>query len=287
MGMEVRETGETGTIFAAVLDRLPKAGSAAWNLRLGVEAVLGTFTSLYVALWLNIPEAGLVAVALAAGALSPRVNTILAINRSRIWAEKGSGRKANLESTLSGICLFFGMFLVFLVIALITDTSGLREHFSFILKETQFDAGLTPERFSLGISVFQHNLIVLIAFVVLAFLYRSFGTMIALGWNASAWAITLVLLASVGVKEASSPTLYGLLVVVAILPHLVLEAVAYVVGALAAIFLSRGITLYGWMDPRLRRVLVAVVVLGVLSLVLLVVAGLVEINYAPRILRLL
>ena len=71
------------------------------------------------------------------------------------------------------------------------------------------------------------------------------------------------------------------------MPHLVVEAAAYVVGALSAIFLSRGVTLYGVTDPRLRRVLVAVLVLAVFSVVLLLLAGLREINYAPRILRFL
>ena len=71
------------------------------------------------------------------------------------------------------------------------------------------------------------------------------------------------------------------------MPHLVVEAAAYVVGALSAIFLSRGVTLYGVTDPRLRRVLVAVLVLAVFSVVLLLLAGLRETNYAPRILRFL
>jgi hypothetical protein len=181
------------------------------------------------------------------------------------------------------------MFLGFSVVGILTDNAAMETHFQFILKETQVDANfvLTPERFSLGASVFVHNVAVLSAFAVLAFLYRSLGTMIALGWNASVWAITLVLFIGASGQQDANTVVYGLLVIIAIIPHLVTEAAAYVAGALSAIFLSRGITVYGLSDPRLVRVLIAVVVLAVASVALLGMGALLEHYYAPAILRLI
>jgi uncharacterized membrane protein SpoIIM required for sporulation len=62
----------------------------------------------------------------------------------------------------------------------------------------------------------------------------------------------------------------------AVLPHLVLEASAYVTASLASIFLSRGMFLYAYDDPRLRRVAGAAGRMLGLAVGLLVTAALVE-----------
>jgi hypothetical protein len=278
---------EPGSIFAAVLDLIPISGSAVWNLRSGLEAVLITLVSVYVVQGINVPESGMVGLALASAAMVPRFNVILATNRERIWSRKSTGNKANIQSALSGMSVFAGMFIGFLIIAAVSDYATLKESFGFILRETGIEPGevLSPERFTQGYTVTGHNLFILGAFGILSLLYRSLGTMIALGWNASVWAITLVLFIKSGSGGDTSQLLYALIVIVAVLPHLVVEAFGYVVGALCGVFLSRGVTIYEYSDPRLRRVLKAVVILALVSVLLIVVGGLIESNYAPLILR--
>ena len=111
--------------------------------------------------------------------------------------------------------------------------------------------------------------------------------MIALGWNACAWAMTLVLIIGASSQHDAHPFAYALLVIVAIIPHLLTEAAAYVVGALAAIFLSRGVTVYQLSDRRLLRVLTAVVVLATTAVALLGVGAILEHYYAPAIIKLI
>ena len=289
MTLEPDGRGEPGSFLAAILNMLGEPREGIWNLLIGIEAAIIAILSVYIVRGLNVPESGLVAMALASAAMIPRFNSILAINRRRIWSEEGSGRRVNARSIVAGLSVFLGMFLGFSVVGILTDNAAMETHFQFILKETQVDANfvLTPERFSLGASVFVHNVAVLSAFAVLAFLYRSLGTMIALGWNASVWAITLVLFIGASGQQDANTVVYGLLVIIAIIPHLVTEAAAYVAGALSAIFLSRGITVYGLSDPRLVRVLIAVVVLAVASVALLGMGALLEHYYAPAILRLI
>lgn len=281
--------GEPGNIFAATLNTLGQPREAVWNLIIGLEAAIIVILSVYIIRGINVPESGLVAVALASAAMIPRFNTILAVNRQRIWLEPGSGRRVNAKSIMSGLSIFLGMFLGFLVVGIITNYASIENHFRFILMETQVDADLvlSPDRFSLGASLFTHNLTVLVAFAVLAFLYRSLGTMIALGWNASVWAITLVLFIGASGQQDAHPAVYGLLVIVAIIPHLFSEAAAYVAVSLSAIFLSRGVTLYGVSDPRLMRVLIAVVVLAAASVALLAIGAVLEHYYAPAVLKLI
>jgi len=279
---------ESGNIFAGVLDLISLPENVAWNLRVGVEGVLITLVSVYVVRGINIPEAGLVGMSLASAAMVPRFNTILATNRERIWAAPSTGRTANTQSAISGMSIFGGMFLGFLIMGIFADSGGFKGDFAFILKETGFKPGdiLSPERFAMGYEVIIHNLFVLVAFAILALLYRSLGTMIALGWNASVWAITLVLFIQGGSGGDTSQFLHTVIVIVAIMPHLIMEAFGYVIGALSGVFLSRGIIKYEYSDPRLRRVLTAVLVLAGISIVLIIAGGLMEINYAPRVLGL-
>ena len=280
---------DPGNLLATILARFGRPREGPWDLLIGVEATIITVLSVYLIRGLNVREAGLFAVMLASAAMIPKFNTILAINRERIWAEQGSGRRANAKSIISGLSIFVGMFLGFLVVGILTNDTTLEEHFQFILQEAQIDADivLSPERFSLGPSIFVHNLMVMIAFAALAFLYRSLGAMIALGWNASVWAITLVLFVGSGSQMDVHPVTYALLVIVAIIPHLLLEAAAYITGSLSATFLSSGVTRYKVSDPRLKRVLVAVLVLASLSVGLLAVGAVLEHYYAPAILELI
>jgi hypothetical protein len=106
--------------------------------------------------------------------------------------------------------------------------------------------------------------------------------MFALGWNAGVWGVTIVLFMGGGSETGLSPFIYGVAILIAILPHLLTEAASYLVGALAAIFLSRGISLYTIGDTRLNRVLAAVSVLALLSLALLASGAVLE-NYVPRL----
>ena len=282
------ENEEPGNIFAGVLDLIPLPENVAWNLRIGIEGALITLVSVYVVRGINVPEAGLVGLSLASAAMVPRFNTILATNRERIWAAPGTGRAANTQSAISGISIFGGMFLGFLLMAIFAESGGFKADFAFILKETGFKPGdvLSPERFALGYEVIIHNLFVLVALAILALLYRSLGTMIALGWNASVWAITLALFIQGGSGGDTSQFLHTVIVIVAVMPHLIVEALGYVIGALSGVFLSRGIMRYEYSDPRLRRVLTAVLVLAGVSVALIIVGGLMEINYAPRVLEL-
>ena len=72
------------------------------------------------------------------------------------------------------------------------------------------------------------------------------------------------------------------MILIAILPHLLTEAASYLVGALAAVFLSRGISIYKIGDFRLNRVLAAVGVLTLLSVALLASGAALE-HHVPRL----
>lgn len=275
---------EPGSVIAAILDLAPLRGLAVWNLLLLSEAFVLSLLSVFLMRVIGVAEAGLMGIVLASAAMTPRLNRVLEINREQIWSQEGNGLRANRASLLSGLSIFLGMLAAFLVVGIVSDEAQLQKDFSFILQQTRVDpdAILSPDRFSHGMAIFAHNAMVLISFAVLAFIYRALGTMIALGWNAGVWGITIVLFMGGGADSNLNPMLYAIMILIAIMPHLVTEAASYVVGSLSSVFLSRGVTLYGIGDPRLNRVMVAVLFLALFSVVLLAAGALLE-HYVPAL----
>ena len=275
---------EPGSIVAAAMDFVPWSNKSLRDIRLIVEAFILTMLSIYAIRLIGVPEPGLIGIVLASAAMIPRLNQILAINRDRIWSEEGNGRRVNLDSIVSGLSIFSGMFIAFIVIGIINSYAVLLKDFDFILTRTRVDPDsvLSPERFSQGFQIFQHNISVLITLAALAFIYRSLGAMFVLGWNAGVWGVTIVLFMGGGGETDLNRFLYGVMILIAILPHLLTEAASYLVGALAAVFLSRGISIYKIGDFRLNRVLAAVGVLTLLSVALLASGAALE-HHVPRL----
>ena len=275
---------EPGSVIAAVINYVQSPNKLFGDGLLFVEALILTLISVYAVRLIGVPEPGLIGIVLASAAMTPRLNQILELNRARIWSGEGNGRRVNLASMISGLSLFSGMFVAFMAIGIVSSDAVLIKDFNFIVTRIQLDTNtvLSPERFSQGVSIFQHNLSVLITLALMSFVYRSLGAMFALGWNAGVWGVTIVLFMGGGRDTELNTVVYGTMILIAIIPHLIVEAASYLIGALAAIFLSRGLTIYRLNDTRLNRVMSAVGVLAILSVGLLVSGALLE-NYFPRL----
>ena len=277
-------SNEPGSVIAAVINFVQSPNKLFGDCLLFIEAAILTLISVYAVRLIGVPEPGLIGIVLASAAMTPRLNQVLELNRTRIWSSEGNGRRVNLDSMMSGLSLFSGMFVAFMIIGIASSDSVLLKDFNFIVTRIQLDTNtvLSPERFSQGTSIFQHNLSVLITLALLSFVYRSLGAMFALGWNAGVWGVTIVLFMGGARDTELNTVVYAIIILIAIIPHLIVEASSYLVGALAAIFLSRGITIYRFNDTRLNRVLSAVGFLVILSVGLLVSGALLE-NYFPRL----
>ena len=275
---------EPGSVIAAVINFVQSPNKLFGDGLLFVEALILTLISVYAVRLIGVPEPGLIGIVLASAAMTPRLNQILELNRARIWSGEGNGRRVNLASMISGLSLFSGMFVAFMAIGIVSSDAVLIKDFNFIVTRIQLDTNtvLSPERFSQGVSIFQHNLSVLITLALMSFVYRSLGAMFALGWNAGVWGVTIVLCMGGGRDTELNTVVYGPMILIAIIPHLIVEAASYLIGALAAIFLSRGLTIYRLNDTRLNKVMSAVGVLAILSVGLLVSGALLE-NYFPRL----
>ena len=177
----------------------------------------------------------------------------------------------------------------FVVATLLLGPAQAAHEFAFALRAADVSNDtLLGDRFgsvgSVG-SVLAHNLVVAVALFLLAVVFRAYGALLALTWNAAVWGTVLTLLVERRAAQPDGPALpSALLAVVAVFPHLVIEGAADVVVALAGIFASKGLLSYDLSDERLGRVLGAVLRLLLVAVIALGVAAIVETRFAPLLL---
>ena len=105
---------------------------------------------------------------------------------------------------------------------------------------------------------------------------------LVLAWNASTWGAVFSCVILMATEDQSSNLFaYTLKTLFCILPHLVVEAIAYILIAMSGVFLSRAITRYSWSSEAFSQVGAAVLNILMLATVLLAIAGALESFWAP------
>ncbi|NJK31570.1 MAG: stage II sporulation protein M [Deltaproteobacteria bacterium] len=147
-------------------------------------------------------------------------------------------RTASVLASLTSIAPFMGgAFVAYFAVALWMGPEGTALRFDHVVSSVGLEPGpLTGERFEQGFGLLGHNVLVMLSVFVLGFVYRAFGALLTLFWNASAWAITLVILAQASAADGSWQG--GAAVIVAVFPHLFLEGLAFIAVALAGVRLG-------------------------------------------------
>jgi len=274
-----------GTLFPSSFSERPGRRPA----QLAVEGILSTLVSTAVPVALGIEAAGFVSLFLVAAALSDRVRQLLDENRRDIWERKVGGWRANRTTATGILALFAGVFAGYTLVGYSLDEARIAAAFGFALRAAALGGeNLLQRDFGNFASIFGHNISVLLVIALLSFVYRAYGTMLALAWNASVWALVITLLAMRAATASGLPAFASVaLAVTALAPHLLLEGLAYITASLAFLFASKGLTTYPGDDPRLRSVLAASAVLTVAACAALAAAAAVEVVLAPLALSLL
>ncbi|MEE2960948.1 MAG: stage II sporulation protein M [Myxococcota bacterium] len=214
------------------------------HFQLFIEALLITVISfLFVHYVVGLRNSGLIALFLFSAALTTRFNVVLA--------------DVDLKNELVDIfALFAGILVAFVGVALTIEQEVLHRVFGFILESANLSDKSTLEqrRFGQFSSVFVHNFSVFMTMGVLSFIYRAYAAVLILAWNACIWGLTLTILfkQSLGMVDAS-PLMYSLKALIAVLPHLTLETMAYIGGSMGSIGLSRLFLWHDFMSPRFKE----------------------------------
>jgi hypothetical protein len=254
-----------------------------------VEAFAATLVGIGLPAWLKVSEVGVFALFLIAAALVPRLAALLEENRVQILERDAHVMRTNAVTAASIATLFVGICAGYLVVALNMSDDDVATFFGFALSSAGLGTDTILDRSFENVGgILAHNLSVLSSVTLLCLVYRSYGALLAIGYNACQWVFVLVML----VRRASdhvdlSPLAFGALSMGAVLPHLLTEGVAYVIAALAGIFASKAITKYGPGDPVFFAVMVTCGKLLAISLGLLVLAAGLEATLVPAVQRVL
>jgi hypothetical protein len=271
----VARTDDASTILTGLLDGDRPARDAS-NARIFIEALLFSALSLAIARFVAGENAGVVSVFLVATALNDRLRAILAQNRDDIHVEKLPPFRVNRTSAAQFFAIFLGMIAAYAGAAVLLGPEETTRMFRFALEGAHADAStILTRRFGTFTAILGHNTLVLLGFAVLSAVFWTTGALLALAWNASIWATVIAVMVNraLGQSSGAAPIFIAGL---ATLPHLFLEAFAYVLASLAAIFASRGFHKYSVRDPIFRRVVRAALEIGAAAFVLVTLAALAE-----------
>lgn len=226
----------------------------------------------------RVAQAGALSMFLTAAALMPAFNAVMSANREAIWTFGQDPRAANRRTAFAVLALFLGMTVAYGITAIVLPKDTLHDSFRFALDAARLgEDTILTRRFGSPLGLFQHNARVMISFLALAFIYRGYGALLALTWNAALWGVVITLMVhrAIGTTD-TSPVVLVLMSAAAVLPHLILEAFAYTLASLAAIFTSKGLVKYGFGGERFKPVLASSARLIVVAVVTLAIAAATE-----------
>lgn len=238
---------------------------------LGLESFVLMGFAIALVVLLKFPDGGTLALFFCSASLLERHHEILNENRRMIWSEGTSPWRANSNTAISLFAIFCGIVTAHLVCSgyfLWTGQTATYESFYALMlrhfiayHHLSYLKGVTTILYM----VLAGNFLLIGVLFFMGFLFRVYGVILALGWGAYAWAIEWVrifqsLNLSIGMmEEANRAVLLRAGVVTG--PYLTFEVFAFVLSALAGVFLSRAVTLYSPGSAQFRRVFRACIVL--------------------------
>jgi hypothetical protein len=177
--------------------------------------------------------------------------------------------------------IFMAILATYAVFTLLVPFSSISEFFS---RQAGDFSGRSITEISFGTfrNIFFHNLAVLLISFLFSLIYLHGGMMLVLAWNASVWGVVFACIARTAPDQsAGGPAVYLLKSLVCILPHLILEALSYILIAMSGVFLSKAIQKYALASPQFAQVGGAVIRISLLALGILVLASILETQVAP------
>ena len=206
-------------------------------LRIWFEAALMGGLVLWLVNALGLAQQGLLTIFFVSVTLIDRFNRIIEDN-SLLATQRGiDPKKIKWITTASLVGIFMGLLTAFSGAAILLGEAGIQSSFRFAVEESAVGSdSLLNRNFGHFLPLFLHNLSVCISIGLISIVFRSYGALLAISWNACLWGTILVLMGIRGVEQTElSALLFCLISLVGILPHLLLEGFAYTLGCLAAI----------------------------------------------------
>lgn len=131
-----------------------------------------------------------------------------------------------------------------------------------------------------------NNLKVLVI-ALLASLFYGTGAVFIITWNASVWGIIFGLIAKNSAAAAGThPAVFFILMLIAVFPHMALEAFSYFLGAISGGILSKAVIREKPLTRRFNQIVKDSIMMFVLAIIVLVIAVLIEVFLTGRVISL-
>jgi len=131
--------------------------------------------------------------------------------------------------------------------------------------------------------ILDRNIIVAMGTLVAALIYRHGGVILVLAWNASTWgAVFACVIRMASESQEESLIVYAIQTLIYILPHLITEAVGYILIAMSGVFSLRAITRHSFQSRALLQVGGAVLNILITGFLMLLIAATIEAFWAPH-----
>lgn len=253
--------------------------SAKWIEQKGIYAfILGlTYSIIGIASAMLIfpSDPGLPAVAFISLLILPSLNKLLSLEENKIAKDRRI-RFLKVWHEHKDIIkvfalMFAGVFISFALFALVWPNVATEAVFR--QQARILGSAASPAEFS---SMLLNNLKVLIFCLVFSFGYGA-GAVFLLTWNASVWGTLFALLAKgAAASSGRNPIIYFLLIIIAVLPHMVLEVGSYFLAEVAGGIVSKAAVRERFMSQRFKMIVKDSFYVFIMSLIVLLLAVIFE-----------
>ena len=241
------------------------------------------------ALLLFPKQPGLAAVAFTSIRSLPSLNSLLTIETKQAARE----RRFDLTDPFKNhkdifgvyIFLFIGVMLVFSLFSIILPEIATNEIFAEQIEAVGIAGSAIDENgFA---SIFSNNLIVFLFALIASFIYGS-GSIFIIIWNASVWGVVFGVIAREAATIANfNPFSYFFLTLLAVAPHLVTEASAYIMAAISGGIVSKAVIMEKPFSERFKKIIQDALVIFFIAVILLIIAAFIETSITGKLASLL
>lgn len=285
-------TADTTSLETTLLSRFfPRRHTMRLGRRaplLALESFIYTALAIFIPARLGLEESGLISLFLASIPLAERLRVLLDENRDLIWDSPLPKWRANRLTAYSLLSLFMGLVLAYVLAVSIMSGREAVGFFDFAFEAARLGKDTILDRkFGAFPSILASNALVAVSIFLLSLLYRMYGAMLALAWNGCLWASALSVLigrAALMGGQGGQELRVRALGTAAVLPHLVVEGLAYILVALGAIYISKAMTKYRIGSDQFEQVARAAGLIVLTGAGVLLVGAVLEAVFAPWVL---
>ncbi len=252
---------------------------ASFAFVLGITySVLGIFSGIYL-----FPESpGLATLAFTSLLLLPTLNKFLLLEENVLSYIRSYNPIVLLREHKDIFKIYFFIFMgVFLTYAIFSIFLPKLATSAFFTEQTRV-LGYSGRAFSAGFfwSILSNNFIVLLFCFIGSFIYGA-GSIFIIIWNASVWGVFFGLLAKkAALVTGLDPLIYFTVVLLVISPHMISEASAYFLTAIAGGIISKAALREEALSPKFNHIMADAIIVFAASLVVLVIAAFLEVLLA-------